>query len=186
MRSIVRISGIALALGAGMGLVFAQGNQPSGPPAAEQRPLPSPRLPTQPPGVEADNAKPTMLQPEHSATPGNVAEQVPGSTRQTMPSTISAENAAQDELPIVALQLPLTDEQKSKIAASLAKASVAPVGGVRANVTQSLPNDVMLQEFPAEATAAVPDVARYKYVKLPDRVLIVDPPFWTVVGEIKR
>ena len=44
----------------------------------------------------------------------------------------------------------------------------------------------MLQEFPADATAAVPDVARYKYVKLSDRVLIVDPPFWTVVGEIKK
>ena len=44
---------------------------------------------------------------------------------------------------------------------------------------------MMLQEFPADAAAAVPDLARYKYVKLPDRVLIVDPPLWTVVGEIK-
>lgn len=182
MQSSLRVGGIALALCASMGLVFAQGNQPSGPPAAQQRPVPS----TQPPGAEAENAKPSMLKPEHAATPDSIAEQVPGSTRQTMPSTISAENAAQDKLPIMALQLPLTDEQKSKIAASLAKASVAPVGGVRANVTQSLPSGVMLQEFPAAATAEVPAVARYKYVKLPDRVLIVDPPFRTVVGEIKQ
>ncbi len=193
MRSTLRAGGIALALCAGMGFAAAQNNppsdqnqQPSGPPAAEQKPVPAPRLPTQPPGMEADNAKPTMLQPEHSATPDKVAEPVPGATRQTMPSTVSADNAAKDKLPTIAFQLPLTDEQKSKIAASLAKASVAPVGAIQANVAQSLPSDVMLQQFPADATAAVPDVSRYKYVKLSDRVLIVDPPNWTVVGEIKK
>ena len=193
MRSTLRTGGIALALCAGMGFAAAQNNppsdqnqQPSGPPAAEQKPVPAPRLPTQPPGMEADNAKPTMLQPEHSATPDKVAEPVPGATPQTMPSTVSADNAAKDKLPTIAFQLPLTDEQKSKIAASLAKASVAPVGTIQANVAQSLPSDVMLQQFPADATAAVPDVSRYKYVKLPDRVLIVDPPNWTVVGEITK
>ena len=193
MRRSIWTGGIALVLCAGMGFAVAQNNppadqnaQPSGPPAAEQKPVPSPRLPTQPPGMEADNAKPTMLQPEHSATADRVAQPVPDATPQTMPSTISAENAAMDQLPIVAMQLPLTDEQKKKIAASLAKSSVAPVGMVRATVAQSLPTDVMLQEFPADATAAVPDIERYKYVKLPDRVLIVDPPFWTVVGEIKQ
>lgn len=193
MRNSLRTGGIVLALCAGMGFAAAQNNpprdqnqQPSGPPAAAQQPVPSPRLPTQPPGMEADNAKPTMLQPEHSATPGSIAEQVPGATTQTMPSTISADNAAMDKLPIVAMQLPLTDEQKSKIAASLGKASVAPAGSIQVTVAQSLPTGVMLQEFPADATAAVPEVSRYKYVKLNDRVLIVDPPFWTVVGEIKK
>jgi len=193
MHNTVRIGGIALALCAGVGLAAAQNNppsdqnqQPNGPPAAEQKPVPGPRLPTQPPGMEADNAKPTMLQPEHSATPDKIAEQIPGATRQTMPSTISADNAAQDKLPTTAMQLPLTSEQKSKIAASLAKASVAPIGTVQATVAQSLPAGVMMQEFPAETAAAVPEVARYKYVKLSDRVLIVDPPFWTVVGEITK
>jgi hypothetical protein len=32
----------------------------------------------------------------------------------------------------------------------------------------------------------VPDLARYKYVKLSKRTLIVDPPFWTVVGIIEN
>jgi hypothetical protein len=193
MRNTLRTGGFALALCAGVGFAAAQNNppsdqnqQPSGPPAAEQKPVPAPRLPTQPPGMEADNAKPTMLQPEHSATPDKIAEPVPGATRQTEPSTRSAENAAQDKLPTIAFQLPLTDEQKSKIAASLAKASAAPGGTIQANVAQSLPSDVMLQQFPADATAVVPDVARYKYVKLSDRVLIVDPPFGIVVGEIKK
>ena len=193
MRNSIWIGGTALAFCASLGLAGAQNNppadqkqQPSGPPPAEQNAVPAPRLPTQPPGQEADNAKPTMLQPEHSATSDKVAEPIPGATRQTVPSTVSAENAALDDLPIVALQLPLTDEQKSRIAASLGKASVAPVGNMQVTVTQNLPTDVVLQEFPAEATAAVPDVGRYKYVKLADRVLIVDPPFWTVVGEIKN
>ena len=194
MRSSIWIGSTALALCAGVGLAVAQNNppidqkqQPSGPPAAEASPVPGPRLPTQPPGQEADNAKPTMLQPEHSATPDKIAEPVPGATRQTMPSAVSAANAAQDKLPILAMQLPLTDEQKQKIAASVSKASAAPAGTMQVTVAQSLPNtDVTMQEFSADAKAAVPDVGRYKYVQLTNRILIVDPTFWTVVGEIKK
>jgi hypothetical protein len=195
MRRSIWIASTALALCTGVGLAAAQSNnppadqkqQPNGPPPAEAAPVPAPKLPTQPPGQEADNAKPTMLQPEHSATPGKVAEPVPGATRQTEPSTVSEANAALDKLPIVALQLPLTDEQKSKIFASVGKAAANPAGNIQVTVAQSLPStDVALQEFPADATAAVPDVARYKYVKLDDRLLIVDPTFWVVVGEIKK
>jgi len=194
MRSSIWIGSTALALCAGIGLAAAQNNpptdqkqQPSGPPPAEASPVPAPRLPTQPPGQEADNAKPTMLQPEHSATPGKVAEPVPGATRQTVPSTVSAANAAQDKLPILAMQLPLTDEQKKKIAASLGKAPAAPAGTIQVTVAQTLPNtNVTLQEFSADAKAAVPEIEHYKYVQLNDRVLIVDPPFWTVVGELKK
>ena len=194
MRRPIWTGGIALALWAGIGFAVAQNNppsdqkmQPSGPPAAEQKPVPSPRLPTQPPGQEADNAKPTMLQPEHSATPDKIAEPVPGATRQTMPSAVSAANAAQDKLPILAMQLPLTDEQKQKIAASVGKAPAAPAGTMQVTVAQSLPNTgVTMQDFSADAKAAVPDVGRYKYVQLTNRILIVDPTFWTVVGEIKN
>jgi hypothetical protein len=103
-----------------------------------------------------------------------------------MPSTISANNAAQDKLPTTAFQLPLTAEQKSKIAASLVQSSVAPVGWIQVTVAQSLPTGVMLQEFPADVKASVPAASRYKFVKLSDRVLIIDPPNWTVVGKIKN
>lgn len=201
MRRPIWIAGITLALSAGIGLANAQNTAPtdqnnppadqkqqqSGPSPAEARPVPGPRLPTQPPGQEADNAKPTMLQPEQSATPGRISEPVPGATRQTEPSTVSAANAAQDKLPILAMQFPLTDKQKQTIAASLGTAKAEPLGTVQVTVAQSLPNtDMTLREFPADAKAAVPDLERYKYVKLNDRVLIVDPPFWTVVGEIKK
>jgi len=193
MSHALKIGTVILALGVAIGTVAAQGNppadqkaQPSGPPAAEQKPVPAPRLPTQPPGMEADNAKPTMLQPEHSATPGNIPETVPGATRQTMPSTISAENAAQDKLPILAFQFPLTDEQKGEIAAGLKAAPVASGGSVQVTVAQSLPTGVELQQFPDGTANVVPEVARYKYVKLSKRVLIVDPPFRTVVGVIEN
>jgi hypothetical protein len=193
-----RTGAIALTLGAGIGLAVAQNNpaqnnppvdqnqQQNGPPPAEQRPVPEPNLPTQPPGMEADNAKPTMLRPEHSATPDRIAEPIPGATRQTEPSTVSAANAALDKLPIIALQLPLTAEQKSRIAASVGKAPISANGNIKVTVAQSLPTGVALQEFPVDATAAVPDIDRYKYVKLSDRVLIVDPTFWTVVGEVAK
>jgi hypothetical protein len=190
MRNSLRIGGIALALGAGMGLAAAQGQKPPGmgekPSGLNERSHTPPGAATQPKNPVGDLSKPAAVTPAEDATAGQVTEQVPGATPQTMPSTISAENAALDKLPTVALQLPLSDEQKSKIAASLGKASVAPVGNVQATVAQSLPTGVMLQEFPADATAAVPDVSRYKYVKLSDRVLIVDPLFSTVVGEIKN
>jgi len=185
MRTSLRVGGIALALCAGIGFSAAQTSGPGEAPAAEN-PVPPPRLPTQPPTIEADNAKPTMRRPSHDATAGQVAEQVPGATPQTMPSTISAENAAQDKLPTIAFQFPLTAEQKSRIAASLAKASVAPVGNIDAKVTQSVPSSVMLQRFSDDVTAEIPNVAQYRYVNLSDRVLIVDAPNWTVVGEIKK
>jgi hypothetical protein len=196
MRSILRIGVVALALCAGAGLAAGQNNQATGqgqPARQDDRPavsdpntIPPPGAPSQPDNPLGDLAKPSAVAPQEGTATDNIAEQVPGATPQTVPSTMSAENAAIDQRPIVSMQLPLTEEQKQKIGASLAKASVAPVGGIAATVTQSLPTGVLLQEFPDEATAAVPEVGRYKYVKLPDRVLIVDPPFWTVVGEIKK
>ena len=193
MFNALRIGGMMLALCAATGLAAAQGNQP--PNAKQTHPsgtsdrhhtIPPPGAPAQPKNPLGDMSKPAAVGPDQGQTTDQVAETVPGATRQTVPSTISADNAAIDDLPIIAMQLPLTDEQKSKIAASLAKASVAPAGTAAVNVTQSLPTGTTLQEFPAAATEAVPDVSRYKYVNLQDRVLIVDPPFWIVVDEIKK
>jgi hypothetical protein len=199
MRRNILIAGITFALSVGMANAqtstpTGQNNPPAdqkqqqnGPPPAEARPVPGPRLPTQPPGQEADNAKPTMLQPNQSAMPDRVNEPVPGATRQTEPSNVSAANAAQDKLPILAMQFPLTDEQKQKIAASLGIAKDQRAASVQVTVAQSLPNnDISLQEFSADAKAAVPGLGRYKYVQLNDRILIIDPPFWTVVGDIKK
>jgi len=103
-----------------------------------------------------------------------------------MPSTISKENAALDKLPTTALQFPLTNEQKQLIVKSVASAPKAQGANLSdLHTTSFLPIGIAIQTFSGDVTQQVPDAARYKYVKLDDRVLIVDPPLSIVVGEIK-
>jgi hypothetical protein len=142
----------------------------------------------QPQAPIADQAKPAAVGPAQANTASSLpGDTPPGATGQTMPSTISKENAALDKLPIVALQLPLTEQQKKTIAKSVAAAPKTQASGDIANshVATFLPINTPLQEFSADVTQQVPPLDRYKYVKLEDRVLIVDPPSLTVVGEIK-
>ena len=103
-----------------------------------------------------------------------------------MPSTISKENAALDKLPTTALQFPLTNEQKQLIVKSVASAPKAQGANLTdLHTAMFLPIGIPIQAFSGDVTQQVPDAARYKYVKLEDRVLIVDPPLSTIVGEIK-
>ncbi len=82
--------------------------------------VPPPGAPANPQSPEADLLKPGSVGPAQAATPGGGEEPgVPGATRQTMPSTISKENAAQDKMPIMSFGFPLTDEQKRTIAQSV-------------------------------------------------------------------
>ena len=157
---------------------------------AQHSPLnttPPPPL-SQPQAPIADQAAPAAVGPAQANTAsGPAGEQTPlGATAQTMPSTISKENAALDKKPITALQLPLTDEQRQIIAKSVASAPKSSNPGLtNTHDAMFLPLDTPIQEFSSDVTQQVPYAARYKYVKLADRVLIIDPPFLTVVGEIK-
>ena len=166
------------------------GSQPSGPPACRTKGRSVATVTNATTGMEADNAKPTMLQPEHSADPDKIAERVAGATPQTMPSTISAENAAMDKLPIIACSCRSATNRRSKIAASLRK--------------RRLPRSVRCKPPWRKACRPMCDQRtdagisrRGERPQCPtcratstsscnDRVLIVDPPFWTVVGEIKK
>ena len=142
----------------------------------------------QPQAPIADQASPAAVGPAQANTAGTVSGETPlGATGQTMPSTISKENTALDKLPIVALQFPLTEEQKKAIAKSVAAAPKTQASADIANthVATFLPINTPLQEFSGEVTQQVPTLNRYKFVKLDDRVLVVDPPNMTVVGEIK-
>jgi hypothetical protein len=157
--------------------------QPSGPPGS----TPPPPL-TQPQSPIADQAAPAAVGPAQANTSDGATNATPlGATAQTMPSTISKANAALDKLPTTALQFPLTDEQKQLIVKSLGTASKMPdnVGLASVHVAMFLPIGVPMQTFSEDLTRQLPDTARYKYVKLNDRVLIVDPPMLTVVGELK-
>lgn len=111
---------------------------------------------------------------------------VPGATRQTVPSTISAENAKLDKLPILAQQFPLSAEQKRMIYDSVAKVPGATASDIKTKVSEELPTLTPLQTFPQDVTAQIPDATFYRYVKLADHVLIVNPGNWIVVGDIRK
>ena len=142
----------------------------------------------QPKAPLADLAGPAAVGPAQANTADNVSSDVPlGATPQTMPSTISRENAALDKLPIGALQLPLTDEKRRLIAATMLGTpdSNGSGGFGDLDVTAFLPTDVPLQSFPADLVRRLPETSRYKYVKRDGIVFIIDPPNRTLVGEIQ-
>jgi hypothetical protein len=139
----------------------------------------------QPRAPLADQARPAVVGPAQADTAGSLPDSVPGATRQTMPSTVSAENALYDKLPIAAFRFLVTSEQRNFIAESVGKQPNGS-GKLDVSVSEELPGSVALQEFPDEVTAKVPGAEKFKYVKTPDRVLIVDPPNRIVVGEISR
>jgi hypothetical protein len=142
----------------------------------------------QPQAPDADLAGPAAVGPAQSDTASGPASSTPlGATGQTMPSTLSESNAALDRLPVVGLQFPLTGEQKQLIAKSV---SGVPSVQTKANLTNThvattLPVDVPAQPFSDGLTQQLPGASHYKYLKLDNRVLIIDPVFLSVVGEIK-
>jgi hypothetical protein len=140
----------------------------------------------QPQAPLADQSKPAAVGPSQANTASTIdGNPVPGATPQTTPSTISAENAAKDKLPTIALQFPMNDEQKKSIASAVGGAKVqSDATMANAHVADSIPTAVVPQEFSADLKRSIPGVERYKFVKLDKRVLIVDPTIGTIVSEI--
>ena len=189
-KTIVWCGAIALSL-IGSSSAWAQSAAPAQEQGAQTR-APDHTVPpppdSQPQAPQADQAKPAAVGPAQANSAGSIAsEKPPGATGQTMPSTISERNAALDKLPTIALQFPLTDEQKKLIAKSVAAAPNTATNPALANlqVSMFLPIGTPIQEFSGELLQQIPSASRYKYIKIDDRILIVDPPNSTVVGEIK-
>jgi hypothetical protein len=103
---------------------------------------------------------------------------------ETTPSKWSAKNAALDKVPTMAMPLPLSDEQKRRIY-DVVNAANKPVASVDAHTTQFLPSAVETFELPSEV-ADIPGVRALEYVRLDDRLLLVQPANKVVVGEIAR
>jgi hypothetical protein len=157
--------------------------------AAEAQMPPSGSPPGGGPGERVDGVPAPMSTPSGATT--GMATDVPsgpiGATRQTMPAKYSAENAAKDELPIMAQPLDLTDGQKQLIAKAVAGNPDVFIAGIEAApAATTLSNDVILHDLPVTVTEQVPAVKGYKFVKLQDKILLVSPPNRTVVGEIAQ
>jgi hypothetical protein len=117
----------------------------------------------------------------------NGALNVPGAPAdsQTVPAKYSARNDALDKLPIIAQPLWLNDEQRQKIAAAL-RGSGAPKTAVDTPFAQQIPPNIEMRDLPDALKREVPDVQTLKYVDAGERILLIDPPNRTVVGEIKE
>ena len=145
----------------------------------------------QPQAPLADQAKPAAVGPAQANTAASAPSTnngPPGATPETMPSTISAENAKRDKLPTTALQFPLSDEQKTLITKSTADAPTAQGKGDLSNVhvADFLPTDTPTRDFTLEIMREIPSAKAYKFVKLDKRLLIVDAANLTVVGELTQ
>jgi hypothetical protein len=114
----------------------------------------------------------------------NGALNVPGAPAdsQTVPAKFSKRNAALDSLPILGMPLGLTDDQKKSIMASV-KLADKPVQATDATVAHTLPWNITVHDLGASAND--PRLAKLKYVRTQDRVLLIDPPNRIVVGEVK-
>lgn len=108
---------------------------------------------------------------------------VPGAPAdsQTVPAKFSERNDRIDKLPIMAMPLGLSDEQRRAIVDSVKQAN-PPVQTTAAKPAEELPIDVVVHDLGVSAN--IPDVAWLKVVRTPDRVLLVEPANRIVVGEI--
>ncbi len=182
------ITSIALAQSPSMGQEKQQApqDQPQGRTSSPDHTTP-PTSEAQPKAPIADQAAPAAVGPSQASTASAVPSNGPiGATGQTMPSTISAENAKRDKLTTTALQFPLSDEQKTMIGKSTADAPLTQSKDdlSKVHVADFLPTATPTQDFSLEVMQHTPAAKQYKFVKLEKRVLLVDAANLIVVGEI--
>jgi hypothetical protein len=103
---------------------------------------------------------------------------------QTVPAKYSERNDALDKLPTMAFPIALTDDQKHAILDGVDKDG-APVAQIDAAVTAELPLAVTLNDLP-QAGADLPTMTGLKYVRLADRILLVQAANRVVVGAIGK
>jgi len=108
---------------------------------------------------------------------------VPGAPAdsQTVPSKVSERNARLDAMPIMALPLGLSDEQKKKILDSV---QAMPITQISAKPADLLPQTTPVSELPADVKAAVPMMSDIGIIRTSDKILLVRAPNMVVTGEI--
>jgi len=97
-----------------------------------------------------------------------------GVSPQTKPAKFDPAVAAQDRIPIMARPLPLTDEQKHQIYASVMgnRQASADQAAVAAKPGSVLSGTADLATLPPGVEDQIPAVRGYKYVTAPDKVLL--------------
>lgn len=142
----------------------------------------------QPQAPLADQASPADVGPAQANTANASASGTNwpmGSTRQTAPSTVSAENDKLDKLPVIGYSFWLSDADKKMVMEGVANAPKADGKINNAKVAELLPPGVESVSFPAEITQKLPMAGRYSYVRDDNRVLVIEPNLKIIVAELK-
>jgi hypothetical protein len=132
---------------------------------------------------------PNAASPEadaHAASPNIPVQPVPGAMpdSDTVPSTLSAKNAADDQLIVVAYAFKhLTPEQRRVIYDEL-KGSPPPGPTPSGETGVELPPQVALLPVPTLVSMRVPETTGYQYTISNNKVLLVWPATRVVMGEV--
>lgn len=127
-----------------------------------------------------------------SATIGTATGEPPpsgpiGSVGETNPAKFSKRNDILDRTPIMALPLPLSDQQRTQIYDAVMADNSQPVAGADAlkPASELSPNQALNGMHPLpESVRSIDGVTRLYYVKAKGKVLLVEPATRTVVGEM--
>lgn len=170
---LIQLSLSAAALLTGLGYAVAQ-QVPAGDPGQQQRH--DQMLQTVPGknGKEEPSAHAPATSPDANAAFVDGKLNVPGAPQdsQTAPAKFSQHNAEIDALPVMGFPLGLTDDQKHRIADSVAKAN-APTQTIDAKPADALPIATAATEFSPEITAEIPALKDLKAVRTKDKILLV-------------
>jgi hypothetical protein len=83
--------------------------------------------------------------------------------------------------------VPLSDEQRGWIFMGVINIPDVPDAPITAHeAAADLPDSIELRDLPPIVTRRIPLVGGYKFVKLEDRILLVDPADRAVVAQIPR
>ena len=202
---------IALAIAGSAGLALAQAPSNPTPPQAGQ-PAPTQTMTGPAPGQAGDD--PSMAKPKGSDNPAVYKTQQPPfnpeSTVGLAPTDQPINNAnpniagmkvpsakddtaahnpsvwEHDKLPIITHTFNFTKEQKQAIAGALAAAKAANTQpGFEVKKSSVLPSSIELTPVPDSIGQQMPWVKPYKYVKLGNKIMLVDPNYAVVVSIIE-
>ena len=110
-----------------------------------------------------------------------------GSFGQTIPAKFSKRNDTLDHVPIMALPLPLSGEQRKQIYDAVTADNAQPVAGADAlKPTSELSSNQALNGMRPlpESVRSIDGVSRLYYLKAKGKVLLIEPATRTVVGQI--
>ena len=156
---------------------------------AEQRAGEPGKIAPEQKGGQKGDTQPTGMEPPHNNTgpTGDQSTQGPiGAGPETMPAKFDENVAARDRIAIMARPVPLSDDQRRRLYDAIMNNASVPVTPTDADPATILPSSVELSELPSGMAEDMPAIRGYKFVKLQDKVLLVEPANRVVVGEVSR